>query len=150
MVKNTKWFLFFIAFTLLIGCQLQTNEQANPRDNAATKDRVYSEVWDGTAIIVEERNDNGKYTEVNTIIDGKLVDKIINILSAAEWEENVDVDITPPDYRFTWNSYNHGVWINEYVNRLELIIEGQSNYGKLSEHDSKIFFEMLTGNKFDM
>ncbi|MFS0688806.1 hypothetical protein AB1K89_06150 [Sporosarcina sp. 179-K 8C2 HS] len=53
----------------------------------------------------------------------------------------------PPDYRFSWNSIKHNVWVNQNSNRLELIIEGQSNYGSLSEKSSEVVFELLTGKK---
>ena len=65
----------------------------------------------------------------------------------ADWEENVKVDISPPDYRFSWNSFNHGVWINENSGRLQLLIEGQSNFGSLSATSSETVFELLTSKK---
>lgn len=37
--------------------------------------------------------------------------KLIEALGDAEWEENVKVDIRPPDYSFTWNSYKHNVLV---------------------------------------
>lgn len=52
-------------------------------------------------------------------------------------QQNVEVDIRPPDYYFKWNSYTHNVWINEATNRLELSIEAMSNYGVLSSDASE-------------
>jgi len=68
-------------------------------------------------------------------------------LEKADWQENVKVDIGSPDYRFSWNSFNHSVWINLEYERLELLIEGESNYGTLSSESSEIVFEILTGKK---
>lgn len=74
---------------------------------------------------------------------------LIKALKNADWEENVDVDIEPEDYNFVWNSFKHGIWINKEYKRLEVIIEGQSNYGVLSKKASKIVFGILTGKKID-
>ena len=59
------------------------------------------------------------------------------------------MDIRPPDYRFSWNSYKHDVWINKNNDRLGLSIEGQSNYGSLSADTSTIVFEIITGEKLE-
>lgn len=63
-------------------------------------------------------------------------------------EENTDVDIDPPDYRFAWNSLNHNVWINEATGRLELTIDERSNFATLFKGSSKIVFEILTDKEF--
>lgn len=60
------------------------------------------------------------------------------------------MDIEPSDYSFIWNSFEHDVWINKEYERLKLIIEGQSNYGVLSEDSSKIVFEILTDEEFNI
>lgn len=65
----------------------------------------------------------------------------------ADWRENIDVDIRPPDYYFSWNSFKHNFWINEATGRLELTIDGRSNYGKLSKGSTETVFEILTGKE---
>ncbi|MGJ9385371.1 hypothetical protein [Salipaludibacillus sp. CF4.18] len=77
------------------------------------------------------------------------METLIEALKNADWQENVEVDIGPPDFRFTWNSYNHSVWRNRDYNRIELKIEGQSNYGTLSKNSSEIVYEILTDKKWE-
>lgn len=142
-----RLFVLILAIGLtLVGCKQDVMYSNNEKTNS-TKDRVYSDSWDGKPIIVKQRNVNGDYEKVNEITDIVEVEKVIEALENADWQENVKVDIRPPDYSFTWNSYKHSVWINEEYERLELIIEGQSNYGTLSKASSKIVFETLTGKK---
>ena len=131
---------------LLVGCNQDVTFRNDEKTNS-TKDRVYSDSWDGNPIIVKQKNVNGDYEKVNEVTDSIEVEKVIEALGNADWQENIKVDIRPPDYSFTWNSYKHNVWINEESDRLELIIEGQSNYGTLSKESSKIVFEILTGKK---
>jgi len=139
--------IMLIAIGLVIaGCsQGATNSSAEKSDS--TKQRVYSSSWDGDPIIVEKRNTNEDYETVNELTDIDEVKKLIKALEKADWQENVKVDIGSPDYRFSWNSFNHSVWINQEYESLELLIEGQSNYGTLSSESSEIVFEILTGKK---
>lgn len=144
-----KVFILIIVIGLiLVGCgKAQVNKNAEEKNS--TTQKVYSSSWDGDALIVEERDENGNYEKVNEVTNIQLVKKLISILKKADWEENVDVDIEPPDFRFTWNSYEHNVWVNQEFRRLELIIVGQSNYGTLSKNSSEIVFEILTGKTFE-
>ena len=141
--------ILLIAIGLVIaGCsQGATNGSAEKSDS--TKQRVYSSSWDGNPIIVEQRNTNEDYETVNEITDTDEVKKLIKALENADWQENIKVDIEPPEYRFSWNSFNHSVWINQEYDRLELLIEGQSNYGTLSADSSEIVFDILTGKKLE-
>lgn len=143
-----RLFVLILAVALLlVGCN-QDVMFSNDEKNNSTKDRVYSDSWDGNPITLKQKNVNGDYEKVNEITDGIEVERVIGALGNADWQENIKVDIRPPDYSFTWNSYKHNVWINEESDRLELIIEGQSNYGTLSKESSKIVYEILTGKKF--
>ena len=140
--------LFTVIGLVLAGCsQDATNGNAEKSDS--TKQRVYSGSWDGNTIIVKQRNNNEDYETVKEITDIDEVKKLINALGNANWQENVKVDIEPPDYRFSWNSFNHSVWINQEYERLELLVEGQSNFGTLSADSSEIVFEILTGEKLE-
>ena len=137
----------FIAIGLvLVGCSQIATKSIAEKSNS-TKQRVYSSSWDGNPIIVEQRNTNENYKTVKEITDTDEVKKLIRALGNADWQENVQVDIGPPDYRFTWNSFNHSIWINQEYESLELLIEGQSNYGTLSSDSSAVVFEILTGKK---
>ena len=97
---------------VIVGCsQGATNSSVEKSDSI--KQRVYSGSWDGNPIIVEQRNTNEDYETVNELTDIDEVKKLIKALENADWQENVMVDIGPPDYRFTWNSFTHSVWIND-------------------------------------
>lgn len=67
----------------------------------------------------------------------------------ADWQENIKVDIRPPDYSFSWNSFEHDVWINQESERIALSIHGQSNYGTLTKDVTETVFEILTDEKFE-
>ncbi|MBM7619689.1 hypothetical protein JOC95_001541 [Bacillus tianshenii] len=137
--------LIFFLSVILIGCQQDTTEKN--LDENSTKERVYSSNWDGTPVIVIKRNENGTNEKIREITDTEEVATLINELKNADWEENVVVDISPPDYTFTWNSFKHSVWINEEYEykRIELKIDGQSNWGTLSKKSSEIVYEILIG-----
>lgn len=144
---KTLFVLILAIGLILVGCN-QDVTFGNVEKTDSTKDTVYSDSWDGNPIIFKQKNVNGDYEIVNEITDSIEVEKVIEALGNADWQENIKVDIRPPDYSFTWDSYKHNVWIPEESDRLELIIEGQSNYGTLSKESSKIVFEILTGKKF--
>lgn len=137
--------LFTVVGLVLAGCS--TDVKGEGIKNDSTKQRVYSSSWDGNTLIVEQRNHEANYQTVNEITDTTEVEELIKALGNADWQENIKVDIMPPDYRFSWNSFKHNVWVNQNSNRLELIIEGQSNYGSLSEKSSEVVFGILTGKK---
>ena len=141
--------ILFIAIGLvLVGCS-QDATSGSVEKNDSTKQRVYSSSWDGNPIIVKQRNKKDEYETVNEITDTDIVEKLINALKNAAWQENIKVDIRPPDYQFSWNSFKHDVWINQESERIELIIQGQSKYGNLSNVSSERVFEILTGEKFE-
>lgn len=132
----------------LVGCS-QDVPISNNEINLSTKERVYSNAWDGNPVMVKQKNSNGNYELINEIDDSEVVKEIIEALDNSDWQENIKLDIRPPDYKFTWNSYEHHVWLNEENGTLELIIVGQSNYGTLSEAAFEMVFEILTGKKYE-
>lgn len=144
--------LVIVSGLVLVGCNNQNAAENNLIDQAenndSTKTRVYSKPWDGKAIIVKQKYDQDDYQAVNEITDPAQVEKLIEILRNADWKEGVDVDIEPADYRFVWNSFEHGVWINDEYKRIEVIVAGQSNYGVLSKEASKVVFEILTNEGY--
>lgn len=130
-------FLFIAIGLILVSCSKDT-----------TKNRVYSSSWDDTPIVVEQKSNDGNYNKINEITDTAKVERLIKALKNANWEENTDVDIDPPDYRFTWNSFHHNGWVIEATGRLQLTIDERSNFVTLSKSSSKIVFEILTDNEF--
>lgn len=127
---------------VLTGCQ--PNELNNSHGNYhSTINKIYNESCNSNQIIVIDVSRNEKIT---TIQDVAEVKELINNLKRADWQENVEIDIRQPDFHFKRNFYTHNVWINDVTNRLELSIEGKSNYGVLSGKSSKIVFEILKNN----
>lgn len=144
-----KFIPLLIAICLvLIGCN-QEMTKGDYEEPASTKDRVYRSSWDGNPLMIKQRNDNEDDEIINEIADVAEVNKIIEILKNADWEENVMIDIRPPDYYFSWNSYKHNVWVNKEYKKLELIIEGQSNYVTLPTNSSEILFNTLANKNFE-
>lgn len=139
--------LFFLVWLVLVGCNQGVINGIDVKSNS--KDKIYSESWDSNPIIVKQQIKDADAEIINEIDDTSDVKKLIEELKNADWQENVEVDIRPPDYRFNWNSYEHNVWINEESDRLEFSIEGKSNYGTMSKSSSVTVFEILTGRTFN-
>lgn len=146
MKKNI--ILFILVGLVLVGCN-QNITNGNGVKSDSTKNKVYNDSWDGNPIVVKQEINDADAEIINEINDTSDVKKLIEELKNADWQENVEVDIRPPDYRFKWNMYKHSVWINEEYKRLELSIEGASNFGTLSKDSSEIVFEILTGETFN-
>src|SRR5699024_3613664 len=127
--------LLFISL-FLIGCTSET-----------VKHNIYDEEWDGKTIVVEQIRENEERKVIHEITVESHVKNLIKALASADWQENVEIDIRPPDYTFTWNTYEHLLWVNEETNKLEVSIVGESNYGVLSEGNSNKVMEILLGNK---
>lgn len=150
--KMKKSAIFILLSVLIIvGCQKQTESSGDNKNNTneivhnnkSTTELIYSSKWDGNPIIVTQSNDK----IINEISEREDIEKLIHLLKQANWQENVQIDIRPPDLTFAWNSYEHGVWINK--TNLELMIFGQSNFGSLSEEDSTIVYQLLTNKSLD-
>lgn len=130
--------LYILIVLSLIGC-----------NQDSTKKKVYSESWDGVTVIVQQINNEGPDETVNEINDANEVKKLIKVLKRADWQDNIDVDIRPADFHFTWNSFKHDVWINKDSKRIELTIEGRSNYVNLSKKASETVLKILTGKRIE-
>lgn len=142
--------LIILIGVVLVGCQQDEIDNSNHTSNHyetpdTTKDKVYNDAWDGKTILVKQGGDE-EAVAINEIDDAADEEALINELKNADWRENIDVDIRPPDYYFVWNAYKHKVWINEETSQLELSVEGQSNFVTLSKDSSNIVFEILTNN----
>jgi len=120
----------------LIGCTSET-----------VKHKIYGEEWDGKTIVVEQIQENEERKVIHEITVEAHVKNLIKDLASADWQENVEVDIRPPDYTFTWNTYEYLLWVNEETNKLEVSIVGESNFGVISEGNSNKVMEILLGNK---
>src|SRR5699024_1299383 len=118
--------IYTIISLVLIGCN-QTIVNNNEIASDSTVKNIYGEAWNSNSVII--KNVEGEI--IKSIEDKVEIKQLINKLKGAKWQENIEVDIRPPDYYFKWNSYTHNLWINEETSRLEVSIEGMSNYGIL-------------------
>lgn len=136
------------AIILIIGISAGC-EQMGTDDENTTSERVYSADWDGDPIEVSARDADGSEETIHEVSETGEVERLIEALRQADWEENVMVDIRPPDYQFQWNDYLHFVWQNDEVGRLELVIDGEENYGRLSRNASEEVLSILTGENIE-
>lgn len=68
----------------------------------------------------------------------------LNILKKADWENAKIGMALPPDFRIN-NKYF--IWLTPQKDMLEVFIQGQNKYTKLSEKDSDVLYEMITDEK---
>ncbi|WHY85734.1 hypothetical protein QNH39_24530 [Neobacillus novalis] len=81
---------------------------------------------------------------MKNISDTETINKVLSVLRNADWE-NAKVSISrPPDFKIN-NLYD--IWISPQNNRLEVVIEGENKYVKLSKKGSQVLYEIITGEK---
>jgi hypothetical protein len=107
-------------------------------------------------IEVQKRNrDENNYEDFNEIIHSKDVQKVRDILDKADWENAVVNMSSSADYRFIFQFKNleieakavgYEVWISPNKDKLE-IVKAENQYTQLAEENSKLLFEILTGDK---
>lgn len=108
-------------------------------------------------IIVEKRiGDENMYGSFKEVTDNEQILSVKEILDNVYWE-NAKVNMShPPDYKFHFqyinkdiesNPVQHSVWISPSKDKLELVIEEQSNYAQLTKEDSATLFKIITGEK---
>jgi hypothetical protein len=107
-------------------------------------------------IEVQKRNrDENNYQDFKEIINSKDVQKVRDILDKAYWENAVVNMSSSADYRFIFQFKNpeievkavgYEVWISPNKDKLE-IVKAENQYTQLAEENSKLLFEILTGDK---
>ena len=101
-----------IILVALIACSSQNEEQIN---KIVIEKR---ELVDDSFIIYKEITDQNQLKEINEFLD--------NI----KWEQ-VEIDITLPDYKVTVNNKDvYKIWENKYANVIEVIFS-DTNYSSL-------------------
>ncbi|RDU36787.1 hypothetical protein DRW41_12110 [Neobacillus piezotolerans] len=78
------------------------------------------------------------------ITDQTEIDNANDILVDAEWENAKMQMATPPDWKLN-NRYL--VWLTPSSDQLEIIVNGENKYKKLSKEDSEELYEIITGKK---
>jgi hypothetical protein len=128
MKKSFLLLLFSVFIITIIGC---SSKNADVIPEVKTLNIVKN---DGT--------DN--YTQLKKITNTKIINKVISILRNVNWE-NAQVSMSRhPDFKIN-NLYD--IWISPQKNRLEVVIKGKSKYVQLSEKDSQVVYEIITGEK---
>jgi hypothetical protein len=132
-------FFLFILFTMLVtGCSNDIQEEEQN-------------------IEVQERLDYApnKYRNLKEISNNEQVRQVREILNDAEWEEKV-VDMSRlADFQFVFHFRNpdieakpviYELWISPALDTVQ-VVRGQREYTQISEQNSEILYETLTGNK---
>ena len=125
-----------IATISLVGCNLKSdNKQVNETNIIVDEEKLFIEKRVGT---------ENQYEKLKEITDKEKVEKALNILKKADWE-NAKIEMAlPPDFRIN-NKYL--IWPTPQKDMLEVFIQGQNKYTKLSEKDSDVLYEMITDEK---
>jgi len=95
--------------------------------------------------------DGQGYAVYKKIEDDETVQTVLDILSNVSWE-NVKIEMTRrPDYKMltanidravSYEPITYAIWISPKKN-IEVLIEGQSKYGKVIEAESKKLLSIL-------
>lgn len=139
-MKKIKYFisLFGIVSIFLVGCS-----------NVIENEERY--------IQVQHRiGDENKYANFKEITNNEQVQKVKDILNEIDWE-HAKVNMThPPDYRFIFPYKNpkveskavtYELWITPNNDKVELVIDAESNYVQLDTGNSAELFEILVGEE---
>lgn len=139
-MKKIKYLisLFGIVSIFLVGC-------SNVRENEERYIQVQHRI-----------GDENKYADFKEITDNEQVQKVKDILNEIDWE-HAKVNMThPPDYRFIFQYKNpkveskaatYELWITPNNDKVELVIDAESNYIQLDTANSAELFEILVGEE---
>lgn len=129
---------FGISSILLAGC---SNPIGNTEENVAVQKRVGEE---------------NEYEDFKEITNSKQVQQVKEILNDIDWKNAKVNMVHPPDYRFSFRFKNpnieaksvlYDLWISPNKDKVELVMDTESNYAQLDKNNSAILFEILTGEK---
>ncbi|QOR64928.1 hypothetical protein IM538_13850 [Cytobacillus suaedae] len=137
--------LLLSIFISLVGCTNQSNGGQDTETNhiGELKDSAVIEKEDKLVVRIRIGEDN-EYEFYKEITDREKVEKVILILEKANWKNAKVMMAHPPNYKIN-NKYD--IWITPLKNMLEVVIPSQSQYTKLSETESAILYEMITGEQ---
>ncbi|WP_053365068.1 hypothetical protein [Bacillus sp. FJAT-27245] len=110
-------------------------------DADSAQDRAaYEREFKPSGKLVVETRDGAK----EEITEQAKIDKVAEILEAADWEDAKMQMATQPDYKL---NNHYFVWRGPGSGSLEIIIDGGNKYTKLSEEASAAMYEIITGEK---
>jgi hypothetical protein len=120
--------------------------------NEAKKNGDIITVHKQNLILHISKPEGQNYTIYKKIEDIETVNTIMNVLQNVSWE-NARVSMSrQPDYKIntintdptvSFEPVTYAVWLSPKKDILEVIIEGQSKYGKLTKKDSTMLLRLL-------
>ncbi|MEX1031382.1 MAG: hypothetical protein WDZ91_15265 [Paenibacillaceae bacterium] len=139
----------FIIYTsilvLLTSCSSHSVNEAKKNVDVIT-------VHEQNLILHISKPEGQNYMVYKKIEDIETVNTIMNVLQNVSWE-NAKVSMSrEPDYKIntinldptvSYEPVTYAVWLTPMKDLLEIIIEGQSKYGKLSKQDSTTLLTII-------
>ncbi|MUT66992.1 hypothetical protein [Paenibacillus sp. NEAU-GSW1] len=98
------------------------------------------------------KSDGQGFSIYKKIEDNETVNKIMDILQDVSWENAIVSMSRQPDYKIltvntdptvSYEPVTYAFWLTPNKDSLEVIIEGQSQYGKVSRGNSKVLLSIL-------
>lgn len=92
------------------------------------------------------------YIIYKKVEDNQMVKRVMDILQKVSWEDAKVFMSRQPDYKIntintdptvSYEPVTYAVWISPKKDILEVIIEGQSKYGKLTKKDSSTLLTII-------
>lgn len=143
MVKRIIALVVFCSLVLLIGCSKETFEQSSEKHNEQFKQNLNLRI---------SKPEGQNYTVYKEIKDDETVTTIMDILLNVPWEYAEVQMSRQPDYKIQTINIDHTVsyepvtyafWLSPNKDMLEVIIEGQSKYGKIAKDGFTKIFSIL-------
>lgn len=109
-------------------------------------------------IEVQKRHGENKYEDYKEITDKEQIQNVKIIFEKANWENAKVNMVRRADYRFLFQYKNpeieakavlYELWISPNKDKVE-VVKGDNEYVLLSEGDSAVLFEILTGEKWNL
>lgn len=136
MRKGVIILFLFVSIVSIVGCNKQL------KDEEVKETTVIMEV---EKLVIEKRiGTENQYEQVKEITDKEKIDKVLELLDKADWENAKFKKSLSPDFKI---NNNYFIWITPQRNMLEVGIQGQNKHTKLSEKNTKILYEIITDEK---
>lgn len=146
--------LLLLVMGIVIACnqkEFSHTPNLNKNLNKELKEDLKEGLYENLNIHLS-KPDGDNYTVYRKIEDHETVKTVMEILLNVSWE-NAKVSMSRmPDNKIepinlfrniSYEPLTYAIWISPKKNILEVIIEGQSKYGKISEEDSTLLLTIL-------
>ncbi|MCR2806653.1 hypothetical protein [Paenibacillus soyae] len=149
MVKKIMIYLVLCSFVLLIGC---SKEQPEPIAVKKNENPITIKKNENNLNLYLSKPEGQNYTVYKKIEDIDTVKTVMDILLNVQWEKAKVQMSRHPDYKIltvnidptiSYEQVTYAVWLSPKKDKLEVIIEGQSKFGKVTEEDFKKLLSIL-------